>query len=342
MRSIRGHFVNHPPRKFLAYSKVVATALILGSVVYLLGPVAIVGSAQRVEVPWIAAACVLVGPIIFVQWNKWHLLVQNQISGCSSRSSLNSLFVGFALGMASPGRLGEVGRGVFMEGDRFEISVLAALDRTISFAATMLLASVSAVILFPRMGLIAVAVSMAAVAVIWIMRRRLVALLSRSTRGRRAVAVVGSVSRRLWIRVVFFSVLFNLIFCAQFYLLLHSWGPVDAKAVWAIPLIFGLKSLLPIAFMDLGVREGAAVLVFTMLELEPVPAFGAAVILVYDQCAASGHRRRSAHRVPVSTCIPDGWKSKRAFHQCERYSVGYEAVCRDDHSQARMPFPTTS
>ena len=166
-----------------------------------------------------------------------------------------------------------------MEGDRFALSVLAALDRMISFAATLLLGFISAVVVFPQAGLVAAAISAAVAPVIWVLRSRLVALFSRSGWGRRSISVVGSVPRRIWIRVAFFSILFNLIFCAQFYLLLRSWGPVEAKAVWAIPLVFGLKSLLPIAFMDLGVREGAAVLVFSLLELEPVPAFGAAIIL---------------------------------------------------------------
>jgi hypothetical protein len=198
---------------------------------------------------------------------------------CSARMSLHSLFVGFALGMVSPGRLGEVGRGVFMERDRFETSVLAAFDRTVSFAMTTLLGSVSALVVAPQVGAPAVAIWCAAIPAIWFLRDRLVAPLNRIGWGRRSVQIISSVPRRLWIQVASLSLLFNLVFCAQFYLLLRSWGPVEAKAVWAIPSIFGLKSLLPIAFMDLGVREGAAVLVFTILELEPVRAFGAALAL---------------------------------------------------------------
>ena len=271
--------MKHPPRQFLAYCKAVATALILGSVVYVLDTAVIAGSAQHIKLAWMVAALSLVVPLVFVQWAKWHQLLRSRISDCSLGTSLHSLFVGFALGMVSPGRLGEVGRGGLMERARFEVSVLAAVDRTVSFAVTLLLGSLSAVVVFPQVGAVAVAIWGAGVAAIWYLRSTVVELLNRSGWGRRSVEIVRCVPRGLWVRVASLSLLFNLIFCAQFILLLRSWGPVEPNAVWATPLIFGLKSLLPLALMDLGVREGAAVFVFSMLELEPVHAFGAALAL---------------------------------------------------------------
>ncbi|MCC7261556.1 MAG: hypothetical protein IT369_03435 [Candidatus Latescibacteria bacterium] len=72
--------------------------------------------------------------------------------------------------------------------------------------------------------------------------------------------------------------MFNLVFCGQFLLLLCSWGIPPARVALGIPLFFALKLLLPFSIMEIGVREGVALLVFTPLGLDPAVAFNAAFI----------------------------------------------------------------
>ena len=75
------------------------------------------------------------------------------------------------------------------------------------------------------------------------------------------------------------AVLFNTVFWTQFYCLLRAGEPVAAQAVAAIPAVFALKALLPVSFMDLGVREGAAALILGGLGVSVATAVHAALAL---------------------------------------------------------------
>ena len=63
-----------------------------------------------------------------------------------------------------------------------------------------------------------------------------------------------------------------------FYLVSASMGGGSAVAL-AVPVVFALKTLVPLGFLDLGVREAAAILVFSSLGLEPQPAFVASLLI---------------------------------------------------------------
>ena len=75
------------------------------------------------------------------------------------------------------------------------------------------------------------------------------------------------------------SLAFNLVFMVQFYWFCAA-GGVGGMAIFvAVPAVFALKTLLPIAFLDLGVREAAAVLVFSALNAAEQPAFIASILV---------------------------------------------------------------
>ena len=84
----------------------------------------------------------------------------------------------------------------------------------------------------------------------------------------------------IWLGTLAWSGLFNLIFFTQFLILQSSLGgELSLPVLLAIPVIFGIKALLPVGVMDLGVREVSAVLVFRSMGLDPSPAFDAALLL---------------------------------------------------------------
>ena len=66
---------------------------------------------------------------------------------------------------------------------------------------------------------------------------------------------------------------------SQFYWLVRGNQGFNVVLILAIPAVFALKALLPVGFLDIGVREAAAVFVFTALHLEAQAAFVASVIL---------------------------------------------------------------
>ena len=79
-------------------------------------------------------------------------------------------------------------------------------------------------------------------------------------------------------QILTLSVLFNLVFFSQFYVLCGAWD-LPNRVIAAIPMIFGLKTLAPVGLLDLGAREAAAVFAFSKMELEVAIALKASLLL---------------------------------------------------------------
>ena len=229
------------------------------------------------DLGWIAIAVLLAVVGLVVQWVKWQQLLWFYRPQTTWREGLQSLLVGFAFGLVSPGRLGELGRGIFLGGDHATWVGAAGVDRLCSLGVTLAAAWVGLWVIFPSRepGLVLLAVVM--VLSIFIGAR--VGMGRRERWINRVWKVVRQAPWVLWARGLAWSILFNLVFFIQFYILVRSWGPLPDIVLWGIPVIFGLKCILPVSFMDLGVREGSAVLVFGLLEVDPLPAFNAAVLI---------------------------------------------------------------
>ena len=204
---------------------------------------------------------------IAVQWLKWQRLARIKLPELSWTDGLYSLLGGSALGFMTPGRLGEVGRGIFLGRERASLLVLAAVDKLSSVVVTTVLGGIAAWILWPSCR-IWLAVSLFPVGIVlrWAWRRW-------NTR------VEGVLHRGDWGVVLCWSLLFNLLFMSQFYWLVRGNQGFNVVLMLAIPAVFALKALLPVGFLDIGVREAAAVFVFTALHLEAQAAFVASVIL---------------------------------------------------------------
>ena len=223
---------------------------------------------------------------VAVQWRKWHELLLSIRPSTRAAESLRSLLVGFSLGMVSPGRVGELGRGALFKGRRGEAVALAGIDRALSAGVTIA-AAVIGLAFIDLTSALACGVGLAAAG--WLLLRYGGALPPRlqkwglakpwNAASAKLSTALRSISRALLLRVLLWSFLFNLIFFAQFYLLALSWTELPPRGIAAIPVVFGLKTLVPVGFFDLGPREAASAFVFSGIGLDPVPAFNAALLL---------------------------------------------------------------
>lgn len=236
------------------------------------------GRLQQVEMYtlWAALVCGALG--IAVQWIKWQCLLVRFRPQTTWGEGLNSLLVGFGLGLLSPGRLGELGRGVMLGGKQSTWIGLSVMDRAGSAATSVILGWVGLLVLNTPLALAVLGVAVLLVAGLIGVWPRLSGHRKRREWRIHAAAVVERIPRTLWLQLCLWSVLFNLVFFFQFYLLLSSWGPLPLEALWGVPLFFGLKALLPFSIMDIGIREGVALLVFTPLHLAPAVVFNAAFL----------------------------------------------------------------
>ena len=245
---------------------------LLGCAVWYLEPAELFVAAGKVggDKVLICGAIALVG--IGVQWLKWQLLLRNQIPEVNGRDALYSLLGGAALGLVTPSRLGELGRGVFLGRSRTKAALLTAVDKLSSATVTLGLGAAAAWILWPQLRVfLLLLVCVLGALLYWGWCRR---------------KTSGPVA---WGSIAGLSVLFNAVFMAQFFYLVSSSVGADLAVVLAVPVVFALKTLLPLGFLDLGVREAAAILVFSSLGLEPQPAFVASILIfVCNVCLPAG------------------------------------------------------
>lgn len=224
-----------------------------------------------------------------VQWVKWQNLLSHVRPGTTRKEGFQSLLAGFAVGLFSPARIGELSRGIFLPSQRLVASAAAAADRLCSFVVTLLAGTVCLLFLWPAAGLVAAVVALLAalLGLRWLRGevddargKGVVEHTSRWPMLSELVAALRRLPGGIWLGTLAWSGLFNLIFFTQFLILLRGLGgELALSVILAIPVIFSIKALLPVGVMDLGVREVSAVVVFRSLGLDPSPAFDAALLL---------------------------------------------------------------
>jgi len=239
------------------------------------------------DLTWILGGVALGGVGLLVQWVRWQRLLAVARPGSTAREGMESLLGGFALGLASPGRLGEMGRGVFLPEERLACSGAAVVDRAISWVVTLGVGMVSLALLWPRPELpvatAAVLLAVAGLACLFCLRTGATGIPSAVRERWPALVDVATasarVARRRWLGTAAWSVVFQMVLVCQFAVLARAWCPVTVQLVMAVPMIYALKAALPISFMDVGVREGAAVVVFGELGMDVAAGLNAAVLI---------------------------------------------------------------
>jgi len=225
---------------------------------------------------FLALFCLLV--LLFLRAYKWHRLMA-AAGHAPLRRSLRSLFGGFALGLITPGRLGELGRCVFVrEEERPQVALLNVFDRLLDFWALLTLMGASLFFLASRPAAVfGVAVWLALLPVVMgfpalVSHLSKLAGKSRHFRGHFMEAAVGMplvptprfaimAAGAMWAEL------------ASFFFLLRAFSPTGFTTALATYPYIVLAGDLPVSFSGVGVREGAAAL---LLSPYAVPS-GAAV-----------------------------------------------------------------
>jgi uncharacterized membrane protein YbhN (UPF0104 family) len=82
---------------------------------------------------FIALAVFLLLPNIYLQWYRWHFLLSAVNEDVRVSDSLGSLMGGMLMGFITPGRIGEMGRSLFLKNmDRWQAFGLAFFDKLYS------------------------------------------------------------------------------------------------------------------------------------------------------------------------------------------------------------------
>jgi len=206
--------------------------------------------------------------LLFLRTYKWHRLMGAVRKG-HIRKSLRSLFGGFALGLITPGRLGELGRCIFVrEEERAQVALLTLLDRLLDVWAlfTMVGASLFLIASHPA-AIFGVAVWLASLPVVMSFPRLVAHLAKMVRRSWHYHDHVTEAAKEIHaVETPFYAVLAvgaagtEL---ASFFFLLRAFFPTEfSTAVATFPYII-LAGDLPLTFSGVGVREGAAAMLLS-------------------------------------------------------------------------------
>jgi uncharacterized protein (TIRG00374 family) len=245
--------------------------------------------------PMLAGAAV---GVIFnlVKFLKWHCLIQADSSEHSYWDGAKSYMIGNALGVVTPMRAGDLGRALYFEPrSRPRVIGFTMIDRALDLVAVILFCVVGAVILVnPGFGLCLAAIGAASLVMLynpmW-MYRISNKLLHWGRLGKKLVEAAESLTlmnKRLLSISLSLSFLAFFLIIIQFFLVISAFDDISfLSACLATPLVT-LSSLVPITFMGLGVREGFAVYLFSMLGISSATAFFTAFLCFFINNVSTG------------------------------------------------------
>ncbi len=245
----------------------------------------LVAAARSADRIWFLPAFAATLAMLFVRYWKWHRLLRAAELPVTETDSLRSLLCGFALSVPTPGRVGELGRCLFLREDlRSEVLQLNILERVLDGWAVFTYCVLSlAIVAFRPYGIFAIAVWLALLPVFlglsallstvgqWRVWRP--ALRARLSAGSAALANVRTAP------FAGLALVTTTLDIGIFYFLLQALHGTDLITVtisfpWMI-----LAGGLPIAAGGIGVREGVAAYVLSRRAVPAAAAIDAALLL---------------------------------------------------------------
>jgi uncharacterized membrane protein YbhN (UPF0104 family) len=246
----------------------------------------------------IAAVLFLLSFNIGLAFAKWRFLLKKYFTNIHNRDVFGSLLFGYTLGLMTPGNLGELARALFFTNeDKLTITGLNVLDKAANQVIIFTLGTLSLLVLIfyhrawslheARWLLIFGGL---ALLIVWtvLLHPKLLKSLIQTVRKQ-----LPATSRRYSMLRVFDAftysnilILLLMSFCwysvviLQYHVLINAFTDIafDHSFLSVSAMLFA-KTLLPITFGDLGIREGAAVFFYGLFNVPEAAVFNTALII---------------------------------------------------------------
>lgn len=247
---------------------------------------------------YIAWCAALLLPNIALAFVKWRYLLKNRFSGIRNRQVFGSLLFGYTLGLVTPGRLGELGRGLFFQDrDRVVITGLAVLDKlanqliiftlgSLSLGAMILsrdlfqLSSRLPLLLITALLLLGAWSIMLNPGLVRRLLRRLQERYPQMPRLASLASAFDNISFKDALAVFALTLLWFLVIVLQYHVLVLALNrPAFGESLQAVSAMLFIKTLLPFTFGELGIREALAVYFYDPFGVSEAAVFNAAIIV---------------------------------------------------------------
>ena len=241
-----------------------------------------------VKWPFLGGALALVIPNLGLQCYKWRYLVRVVKPGVRIGEIVWSVLAGLGLGLVTPGRIGEAGKIFYVrDARRRALAGLVVAERAYIMVFNVGLGGIAFAVLvgkylwivFVPLAITLFSLALAPEAGVRVLRR-LFGRLPFKEKLSPLLDGLDKLNGDHGRRILFLSVLFFAIHWIQFYLLISAFGDIEVTAaLWAIPAIVFVRSMLPVALGDLGIREAASVFVLGKFGIPDAVAVNAALLL---------------------------------------------------------------
>jgi uncharacterized membrane protein YbhN (UPF0104 family) len=289
--------------------KVVVTIVLFGLMYRAIRPAAILSAFRSAEYSLVFAALLLMPLNIWLLEYKWRYLVRLIHPDITFNESLGSLLGGYALGIVTPGRLGEYGRGFFIKHNTLNLVGLTIIDKfynigcTIAFGLPALM-TLPWVFKLKTIDIIEMNVFISkshlfiSIMILIAILNILLIYLALDPRPVRSMIYSLQITfpRRNRIsqlahgldyfnapqarKVLLLTIAHYVVFLAQYYLLIRSFAHLNIlTSIRGASAILFAKTALPIAIADLGVDQLVAVQFFGQFGASPEAAFNASILM---------------------------------------------------------------
>ena len=254
---------------------------------------------------WIFISFLLISLNFSLEALKWQRLIAHQYPNISFKTSLKAILAGNTTGIFTPNRVGEyAGRVLYLpEGKRWEAALLTFVDRICQMIITIWMGAIafsylifyfkteifklfpiSETQLYVAIALLFACNILSTLAVIFPHQfiKKWISPTSSYLIFRKVRAAVENTSPRTFINVLIISLLRNITFSFQYYLLLMAFGYENTWALGMVLIwgVFLIKSVIPsISLSELGIRESVAVAVMSIFAIPAATAVGSTFLL---------------------------------------------------------------
>ncbi|MBU0560033.1 MAG: flippase-like domain-containing protein [Bacteroidetes bacterium] len=283
--------------KLIVIIRIITAIALIGLILYFIDVQRLLSLVKKGNVNLILSAAALVALNLYLQFLKWDLILKQLLGFTDKKKSLQSLFYGISAGIFTPLKLGEhFARTIPYKNEKIkDIIIASGVDKLFPLLNVVILGTLASIYfmlttsesgLFDTTNILIIAVINIIVLLIVLSRKGILVFLNKYKTFRTLLehlAVLKHIEGKFFIKALIISLLYHLTFTIQFALLLAAFtSSLNFLDLFVISnlVIFSQTVIPPIAFGEIGVREGAAVFFMQLSGFPGEAGLSASLILL--------------------------------------------------------------
>ena len=225
--------------------------------------------------------------LVILRSLKWKILLQAFWKDISFADAFKSYLSGFAYGVLTPGRLGELSRGLFLPYNKMKVGGLVLVDRYLEAVSLVFLVIPGAIYFFGiKIGISLFILNLSLLSIAFIYPRIISAFINNLnfTFLKKIIIIQKDISK-ISFKIIFLSLIISImIFIVSIstsYILLRSFTTFDIKNAFLVFPLSLIINIFPITIGNIGLREGANIYLLNYFSVSAEIAFNISIMLFF-------------------------------------------------------------